>query len=115
MAAPRITQTSILSHIPSWNSNYLAVRAASAHKDTGETIHNVIGGFYHGSYNPLNPRTLEYKGAVLKVCAVFDIPLDCAKFGEMFAVIYSFISLSVLCNAGFAIYFFRMLLHITHI
>jgi hypothetical protein len=55
------------------HANYLTVRAGSTHHDFGGTVHQVTGGFYHGSFNPNN---YDYDVAVLKVCTDCDIAND---------------------------------------
>ena len=59
------------------NANDLTIRAGSTHHETGGTVHQVTGGFYHGSYNDDN---LDYNVAVLRVCNAFHIQLDFSKY-----------------------------------
>jgi hypothetical protein len=51
-------------------SYYFSVRAGSTYHEFGGTIHNVTGGFYHGSYNDSN---YDYNVAVLQVYTDSDI------------------------------------------
>jgi hypothetical protein len=55
--------------------NYLTVRTCSTTHASGGTVHNVIGGYYHGSYDP---NTVDYDVAVLQVCTEFNMPLGSA-------------------------------------
>jgi hypothetical protein len=52
------------------NSNSLTVRAGSAYHEFGGTIHSVIGGVYHGNYDPSN---WDFDVAILKVRTDGDI------------------------------------------
>jgi len=56
------------------SANYLTVRTCSTYYASGGTIHNVTGGYYHGSYNS---NTSDYDVAVLKVCTELNMPVDC--------------------------------------
>jgi hypothetical protein len=58
-------------------ANYLSVRAGSTHHEFGGTIHQVTGGFYHGSYNE---DFYDYDVAVLRVSTDFDIPIDILEY-----------------------------------
>jgi len=71
------TNFNIFPYMFIWNSNYITVTAGSAHDDSVGTIHNVNGGFCHGSYNYV---TQYCNVAVLKDCTDFDIPIDSAKY-----------------------------------
>ena len=55
------------------NAKDLTIRAGSKHHDDGGIVHQVTGGFYHGSYEDHN---IDYDVAVLRVCPDFDIPID---------------------------------------
>jgi hypothetical protein len=59
-----------------YNSRFLRVRAGSEFFNGGGTVHNVIGGFYHGLFNI---SKADYDVAILKVCIDFDIPIDSAN------------------------------------
>ena len=66
MVTPLITQTSIFYHTYRLDSQYITVRAGSTHYTFGGTVHQVIGGHIHDSFNPKN---LDYNVAVLQVSA----------------------------------------------
>jgi len=55
------------------NAKDLTIRVGSTHHADGGTVHQVTGGFYHGSYEDYN---IDYDVAVLRVCPDFDIPID---------------------------------------
>jgi len=59
------------------NVNTLTVRAGSTHHDSGGTVHNVTGGFYHGGFQFYNH---DYDVAVLRVCTDLDIAIDISKY-----------------------------------
>ena len=59
-------------------AEYLTVRVGSTFLGSGGTVHNVTGGYYHGSYN--NQSYNGYDVAILRVCTDFDIPIDISKF-----------------------------------
>jgi hypothetical protein len=55
-------------------------------------VQNVIGGYYHGSYDP---NTVDYDVAILQVCTEFNMAIDsgmCVYVCDVFAVIFRFIS-----------------------
>ena len=41
------------------------------------TMHNVIGGYYQGSYDP---NTVDCEVAVLQVCTEFNMQIDSGMF-----------------------------------
>jgi len=55
------------------NSEDLTILAVSTNHDSGETVHKVTGGFYHGSYKHDN---IDYDVAVLRGYADLDIRTD---------------------------------------
>jgi len=55
------------------SANYLTVRACSTYHASGGTVHNVIGVYYHGSYNS---NTADYEVAILQVCTEFNMSID---------------------------------------
>jgi len=59
-------------------AEYLTVRVGSIYHQNGGTVHNVTGGYYHGSYN--NQIYNDYDVAVLRVCTNFDIPIHISKY-----------------------------------
>ena len=74
------------------SANSLTVRTCSTYHASGGTMHNVIGGYYHGSYDP---NTVDYEVAVLQVCTEFNMQIDsgmCVCVCDVFAVIFRFIS-----------------------
>jgi hypothetical protein len=55
------------------NAKDLTIRAGSTNQCSGGIVHQVTGGFYHGSYDDYN---IDYDVAVLRVCTGLDIPID---------------------------------------
>jgi hypothetical protein len=51
----------------------LTIRAGSTNLCSGGIVHQVTGGFYHGSYEDYNT---DYDVAILRVCPDFDIQID---------------------------------------
>jgi len=46
------------------SADYFTVRTCSTYHASGGTVHNVTGGFYHGSFNP---PSIDYDVAVLEI------------------------------------------------
>ena len=59
------------------NAKDLTIRAGSKHHDDGGIVHQVTGGFYHGSYNDDN---FDYNVAVLRVCTDLYIRINIEKY-----------------------------------
>jgi len=78
------------------SANYLTVRTCSTYHASGGTIHNVISGYYHGSYDSI---TTDYDVAVLKVCTEFNITID-SGLSSVFDVIFRFIAFLALSKFG---------------
>jgi len=55
------------------NAKDLTILAGSTNHESGGTVHQVRGGFYHGSYDDYK---IDYDAAVLRVCSDLDIPTD---------------------------------------